>query len=142
LDSNSTLVLRIPEAVRVLVLDDDPNRMEWFHESVHRITGHPPTCCSTVDGLIDELEDSEFDVVFLDHDLCWQDAAYSKRRHGNGKEAARYLAWMGFQGTVIIHSVNEDGAKVMKGYLSQARVAPFGTFILEPVVSRNPVLRK
>jgi hypothetical protein len=33
--------------------------------------------------------------------------------HGNGKEAARYLAWMGFKGMVIIHSVNEDGAKAM-----------------------------
>ena len=60
-----------------------------------------------------------------DHDLCWQDAAYAERKHGNGKEAARYDAWMGFKGMVVIHSVNEDGAKAMKTYLRQARVAPF-----------------
>ena len=43
--------------------------------------------------------------------FCRQDAAYAERKHGNGKEAARYLAWMGSKGMVIIHSVNEDGAK-------------------------------
>jgi hypothetical protein len=35
---------------------------------------------------------------------------------------------------VIIHSVNEEGAKARKTYLPQARVAPFGTFELEAVV--------
>jgi hypothetical protein len=85
--------------------------------------------------MIRDLEGDGFDLVFLDHDLCWQDAAYSERKHGNGKEAARYLAWMGFKGMVIIHSVNEDGAEAMKTYLPQARVAPFGTFELEAVVS-------
>ena len=113
------------EAARVLVLDDDPKRLEWFRDSAHKATGHTPKCCTTVDDLVQELEENEFDVVFLDHDLCWQDAAYSERKHGNGKEAARYLAWMGFKGMVIIHSVNEDGAKAMKTYLRQARVAPF-----------------
>jgi hypothetical protein len=106
---------------------------------VSAATGHAPTCYTTVDDLIRELENGEFDVVFLDHDLCWQDAAYAERKHGNGKEAARYLAWMGFKGMVIIHSVNEDGAKAMNGYLPQARVAPFGTFELETAVSRRPV---
>jgi hypothetical protein len=43
---------------------------------------------------------------------------------------------------VIIHSVNEDGAQAMKSYLPQARVAPFGTFELETVVSPNPLSRK
>jgi hypothetical protein len=51
--------------------------------------------------------------VFLDHDLCGLDAADSERKHGNGKEAARYLAWMGLQEWSFIRSVNEDGAKAM-----------------------------
>jgi len=133
-DKRSVLRVKVPEAARVLVLDDDPKRLEWFRESVREATGHVPTCCTTVEELIRELESDEFDAVFLDHDLCWQDAAYSERKHGNGKEAARYLAWMGFKGMVIIHSVNEDGAKAMKNCLPQARVAPFGTFELEAVV--------
>jgi hypothetical protein len=142
LNRKSVLRVRIPEAARVLVLDDDPKRLEWFRGSVGAATGHTPTCCTTVDGLIHELESGEFDVVFLDHDLCWLDAAYSERKHGNGKEAARYLAWMGFKGMVVIHSVNEDGAQAMKSYLPQARVAPFGTFELETAVSPKSVLRK
>jgi hypothetical protein len=134
--------LRIPEAARVLVLDDDPKRLDWFRVSVGDTKGHAPTCCTTVDELIGELESGEFDVVFLDHDLCWQDAAYSEREHGNGKEAARYLAWMGFKGMVVIHSVNEDGAKAMNTYLPQARVAPFGTFELEAVASPSSISTK
>lgn len=94
LDRKSALLVKIPEASRVLVLDDDPKRLEWLRESVREATGHAPTCCTTVDRLIRELEGGEFEVVFLDHDLYWQDAAYSERKHGNGKEAARYLASM------------------------------------------------
>jgi hypothetical protein len=135
LDKKSALRVKVPESTRVLVLDDDPKRLDWFRGSVGEATGHAPMCCTTVDEMIRELEGDDFNVVFLDHDLCWQDAAYSERKHGNGKEAARYLAWMGFRGMVIIHSVNEDGAKAMKTYLPQARVAPFGTFELEAVVS-------
>ena len=144
LNTKSVLRLSIPEAARVLVLDDDPKRLEWFCESVREATGHAPTCCTTVDDLIHELEENEFDTVFLDHDLCWQDAAYAERKHGNGKEAARYLAWMGFKfkGMVIIHSVNEDGAKAMKTYLPQARVAPFGTFEFETVASNSISTKK
>jgi hypothetical protein len=123
--------VKIPQAARELVLDVYSRRLEWFRESVQRAIGRIPTCCTTVDGFIRELEGGEFDVVFLDHDLCWQDVADPGREHGNGKEAARYLAWMGFRGTVIIHSANEDGAKVMKNCLPQAQLAPFGTFQLE-----------
>jgi CheY-like chemotaxis protein len=137
LDKKSALRVKLPEAVRVLVLDDDPKRLEWFRGSVCESTGNAPTCCTTVDDLIRELERGEFDVVFLDHDLCWQDAAYSERKHGNGKEAARYLAWMGFKGMDIIHSVSEEGARVMKSCLPQASVTPFGTFELETVISPN-----
>lgn len=95
-----------------------------------------------MDDLIHELEENELDAVFLDHDLCWQDAAYAERKQGNGKEAARYLAWMGFKGMVIIHSVNEDGAKAMKTYLPQPRVAPFGMFEFETVASMSSISTK
>jgi CheY-like chemotaxis protein len=139
LTRKSALRVKLPKAARVLVLDDDPKRLQWFRESVRDATGDAPKCCTTVDELIDELEGGEFDVVFLDHDLCWLDAAYSERKHGNGKEAARYLAWMGFKGMIVIHSVNEDGAKAMNSYLPQARVAPFGTFELESTVSPSSV---
>jgi hypothetical protein len=47
---------------------------------------------------------------------------------GTGKEVARFLAKQDFQGIVIIHSNHEEGAAAMKKYLSNARLAPFGSF--------------
>jgi len=47
---------------------------------------------------------------------------------GTGKEVARFIAKNGFQGIVIIHSRHVEGASAMKKYLSNARLAPFGSF--------------
>ena len=66
-------------------------------------------------------------MVFLDHDLHWMHADNSIFK-GTGKEVARSLAEKGFQGIVIIHSRHEEGAAAMKKYLSNARLAPFGSF--------------
>jgi hypothetical protein len=47
---------------------------------------------------------------------------------GTGKEVARFITKSGFQGIVIIHSKHVEGAAAMKKYLSNARLAPFGSF--------------
>jgi hypothetical protein len=73
------------------------------------------------------LEQQDFKVIFLDHDLHWMHADNSIFK-GTGKEVARFLAKNGFQGIVIIHSRHEEGAAAMKKYLSNARLAPFGSF--------------
>jgi hypothetical protein len=52
----------------------------------------------------------------------------SSRFDGEG-----YLAIRKFEGIVVIHSLNEVGAKIMQGYLPQARLEPFGTFDIEHV---------
>jgi hypothetical protein len=66
-------------------------------------------------------------VIFLDHDLHWMHADNSIFK-GTGKEVARFLAEKDFQGIVIIHSRHEEGAAAMKKYISNARLAPFGSF--------------
>jgi hypothetical protein len=71
------------------------------------------------------------DVVLLDHDLEWGDVAGQKP--GSGVRVAHFLAKSGFQGQVVIHSVNESGAAHMKRLLPQATVAPFGVFSIELV---------
>jgi hypothetical protein len=73
------------------------------------------------------LDEREFKVIFLDHDLHWMHADNSIFK-GTGKEVARFLAQKGFQGIVIIHSKHVEGAAAMKKYLSNARLAPFGSF--------------
>jgi hypothetical protein len=47
---------------------------------------------------------------------------------GTGKEVARFTAQRDFRGIVIIHSKHVEGEAAMKKYLSNARLAPFGTF--------------
>jgi hypothetical protein len=74
-----------------------------------------------------ELEQQEFKVIFLDHDLHWMHADNSIFK-GTGKEVARFLAKKDFRGIAIIHSRHEEGAAAMKKYLSNARLAPFGSF--------------
>jgi hypothetical protein len=73
------------------------------------------------------LDQQEFRVIFLDHDLHWMHADNSIFK-GTGKEVARFIAQKGFQGIVIIHSKHVEGAAAMKKYLSSARLAPFGSF--------------
>ena len=68
-----------------------------------------------------------FKVIFLDHALHWMHADNSIFK-GAGKEVARFIAKNAFQGIVIIHSKHEAGAAAMKKYLSNARLAPFGSF--------------
>ena len=73
------------------------------------------------------LEQQDFRVIFLDHDLHWMHADNSIFK-GTGKEVACFLAKDGFRGIVIIHSKHVEGAAAMKKYLSNARLAPFGSF--------------
>lgn len=77
---------------------------------------------------IEILAEESFDVVFLDHDLGFLDAADPTRQHGNGKEVARFLAIRKFGGKVIIHSRNLDAVPFMQKILPQATIAPFGEF--------------
>jgi hypothetical protein len=76
------------------------------------------------------LRQSEFKVLFLDHDLHWMHADHSIFK-GTGKEVSRFLADKAFQGIVVIHSKNEDGAAAMKKYLPNAKLARFGSFEIE-----------
>lgn len=120
------MTFRIPIAWPVFVLDDSDERVAWFRYRVPNAIFAKTSreACSI-------LGEKEFKIVFLDHDLGFLDAADPHRLHHNGKEVARYLAITKFQGTVVIHSLNAVGAKIMQGYLPQARLEPFGTFDLE-----------
>jgi hypothetical protein len=45
-----------------------------------------------------------------------------------GKEVALHLKKTGLKGIVVIHSKNEEGARVMLKILPRAKVARFGEF--------------
>lgn len=122
------MTFRIPSAWPVFVLDDSDQRLTWFRQRLPQAVF--AKSASEARGI---LEKNEFKIVFLDHDLGFLDAADPHRLYDNGKEVARFLAIRKFEGIVVIHSLNEVGAKIMQGYLSQARLEPFGTFDIEQV---------
>jgi CheY-like chemotaxis protein len=116
-------VFTVPSHWRVFVLDDTDERIRWFADRLPAFK-----TSKTAEGAIQILAGEPFDLVFLDHDLSWEDAADSSRQHGNGKEVARYLARTGFAGRVVIHSKNEDGVAAMRKLLPRATIARFDSF--------------
>ena len=112
----------IPPDWPVLVVEDTEDRISWFRQRMPKAV-----FAKNAHAALAALEQQDFKVIFLDHDLHWMHADNSIFK-GTGKEVARFLAKNGFQGVVIIHSKHEAGAAVMKKYLSNARLAPFGSF--------------
>jgi CheY-like chemotaxis protein len=108
---------------KVLVLEDAPERIVWFKERVP-----DAVYVATAHDAIQALTQHNFRVVFLDHDLHWMHAADNAIVKGTGKEVAMHLKKMSFKGIVVIHSKNEDGARVMLKILPRAKVARFGEF--------------
>jgi hypothetical protein len=112
----------IPTDWKVLVFEDTEDRITWFRQQIpHAVVA------KTCEEALLELSRQEFKVIFLDHDLHWMHADNSIFK-GTGKEVARRLKEMDFQGLVVIHSKHEEGAAVMKKYLPNARLARYGSF--------------
>jgi CheY-like chemotaxis protein len=112
----------IPTDWPVLVVEDTEDRISWFRKRMPKAV-----FAKNAEAAFRALEQQDFKVIFLDHDLHWMHADNSIFK-GTGKEVARFLAKDGFQGIVIIHSLHVEGAAVMKKYLANARLAPFGSF--------------
>jgi CheY-like chemotaxis protein len=107
---------------RVLIVEDTEDRISWFRQRL------PNAFFATnAEAALQALSEQEFKVAFLDHDLHWMHADNTIFK-GTGKEVARFMAQRDFKGIVIIHSRHEEGAVVMKKFLPNARLAPFGTF--------------
>jgi len=60
--------------------------------------------------------------------LHWMHAADNTIVKGTGKEVALHLSKAEFPGVVVVHSKNDDEAKVMSKILPTAKVARFGEF--------------
>jgi hypothetical protein len=112
----------IPTDWPVLVVEDTEDRISWFRKRLPKAV-----FAKNAEAAFRALAQKEFKVAFLDHDLHWMHADNSIFK-GTGKEVARFMARRGFQGIVIIHSRHEEGAAVMKRFLPNARLAPFGSF--------------
>jgi len=106
----------------ILVVEDTEDRISWFRTRMPQAV-----FAKTAEAASRALCQQVFKVAFLDHDLHWMHADNSIFK-GTGKEVARFMAQRGFTGIAIIHSRHEEGAAIMKKYLPNARLAPFGSF--------------
>lgn len=121
------ITVHIPRDKRVLLLEDDPRRVEWFRQRICQLDH-----ADSVEGAIALLSNNRYDFVFLDHDLGtlhYAGEAASLDDKAPGQAVAKHLASLGWIGdNVVIHSWNPDGAKMMKNLLRNAYAIPFGNF--------------
>jgi len=108
---------------KILLLEDNMQRIIWFKENVgnkHQLM--------VADNVKDAIRIYNmfrpFDIIFLDHDLDGRVYVNSSEEN-TGYQFAKYLKSVKWGGTTYIHSLNEEGAKKMKGELPEAKIIPF-----------------
>lgn len=116
--------------MRILFLDDDPNRHEKFQLGTIGVT---KVMVTTPEETIDYLMgDDRFDIVCLDHDL--EGKIYCPSDERSGFAVCQFLNTMPVEklpGKVILHSYNEEGVENMHrelyglGRIVRVVVAPF-----------------
>jgi DNA-binding response OmpR family regulator len=103
--------------MRILILEDDSTRVSNFIELLHK---HILDITENAYDAIDYLDQYNYDLILLDHDLG--------EGNGSGSLVAAYLAQMNwYNPTIIIHSWNIAASNAMIGYLPNAYQAPYNT---------------
>jgi hypothetical protein len=106
----------IPSDWPVLVVEDTEDRISWFKQRMPKAV-----FAKNAEAAFRALDQQEFKVIFLDHDLHWMHADNSIFK-GTGKEVARFLAKKDFRGIVIIHSKHVEGAAINSKMVSGAGI--------------------
>lgn len=122
-EGTSSMRFFIPADWRILVVEDDGDRIVWFQRRMPNAV-----FAETAEQAIRLLAIYKFNAVFLDHDLHWTHLSSIKIFKGTGREVAKFMQDMDFKGSVVIHSKNVIGADLMCKFLPHAHIAPFGTF--------------
>jgi len=109
--------------MRVLFLDDDPNRWKSFSREV--IGKAEPVWVETAKDAIDQLKtNGPFNIIFLDHDLGGK--IYAPSGEGTGWEVAKWIVDnIEDPCRVIVHSMNPVGARNIKDLIPEAEIIPF-----------------
>jgi len=107
--------------VRILVLDDDFRRHDWFDAN---ILGHD-SVWSAKEARRALQENPRYDLVFLDHDLAEDYSVVPAVWGEDGRTVARFIAAMPADkrpAMAHIHSSNWGGACEMEAILTAAGV--------------------
>ena len=106
---------------RVLVLDDDPQRLAWFAANIGPtdIFETATTAQEAIDWLAWSKPDLPFHEVYLDHDLGGE-VYVPDWRKDTGSEVARWiLSNRPTIGKIIVHSMNTPAANRMVKWLTR-----------------------
>jgi len=100
--------------MRVLILEDDVNRVERFKE---KLVGHELFITQFPKVANRWLEEQEFDFIFLDHDLEEESQGTDNNFDvGTGLEVANFLGrkpYLSTNAQIIVHSLNSGGSTRM-----------------------------
>ncbi|MBE3085374.1 MAG: response regulator [Bacteroidetes bacterium] len=107
--------------MHILILDDEEIRLQTFRQ---KLIGHVVDCAKTTQETIKFLQEKEYSVLFLDHDLGGKQMVPSGP--GTGYEVACWLEAHPERKpkTIYLHSFNEPGRTNMKRALPEAIMAP------------------
>lgn len=104
--------------MRILFLDDDQHRINVFVDWCQQRGHGDVRVVKTSAEAIEALTHSDFDIIFLDHDLGGEQMVESGP--GTGQEVAQWLAdrfnyliHTGILPKVVVHSWNPEGGKRM-----------------------------
>ena len=123
---------------RILCLDDMEVRHQAFR---HWFREHTLDEAKDAPAAINLLDNFDYDLVMLDHDLAEEHYAQAESgasHVGTGVDVALHIAKMPAEHRpklVVIHSVNPAGAANISAALSGARVK----FVVKPFDPRSPV---
>lgn len=108
--------------MKVLILEDDSQRVKKFRQKLHR---HELTITDQVSVAKEAIRLNDFDFIFLDHDLDNRQYVDSAEEN-TGYQLCRWLATDKEQmnrefGSIVIHSMNTIGAMNMYNALRENR---------------------
>ena len=103
--------------MKVLILEDSPQRRDAFKEY---LSAHELHIYYSAKEAIAALDEHEFDIIFIDHDLGTP---------VTGCELAKVIAEKDIQAQIVVHSINPVGARAIVDILPEATWAPFPQLI-------------
>lgn len=117
--------------MKILILEDDKERLASFRRE---LIGHEVFYTDMADTAIKQLEENEWDFLFLDHDLGGE--VFVTRIKNTGYEVAIWLEEHPERkpSTIYLHSLNPNGRMRMKQAIPEAIDATFAWRIASKLV--------
>ena len=113
--------------MKILVLEDDIERIRQFRNSFKSLTGIKEIhYCDMASNCVELLKKEKYGLIFLDHDLGGEMFVDTQNKN-TGSEVARWIEQNPLENgqQVIIHTANPAGAKYMTQLIKNSVHIPF-----------------